>query len=71
MVNADDLFNWWKCQEGLESDGGDWVSLHRDYGRDYVEDGVWHSAPASMSELPLRHMMQAWKKYMTANGKGA
>jgi phenylpropionate dioxygenase-like ring-hydroxylating dioxygenase large terminal subunit len=71
MVNADDLFNWWKCQEGLSSDGGDWVSLHRNAGQDVTKNGVTHSAPESMSELPLRHMMHAWKRYMTSTGKGA
>ncbi len=67
MVNADDLFNWWKCQNGLTSDGGDWISLHRNAGQDLPPDdhGIVHSAPASMSELPLRHMMQVWKDYMT------
>ena len=66
MVNADDLFNWWKCQNGLSSTGGDWVSLHRNAGQDLAPDehGIIHSAPASMSELPLRHMMQKWKEYM-------
>lgn len=68
MVNADDLFNWWKCHEGLESDAGDWVSLHRNAGHDVQDGDVLRSAPASMSEMPLRHMMQAWKRYMTAPG---
>ncbi len=71
MVNADDLFNWWKCQQGLESEASEWVSFHRDAGRDVMEGEIRHSAPASMSEMPLRHMMHAWRDYMTANGKGA
>jgi phenylpropionate dioxygenase-like ring-hydroxylating dioxygenase large terminal subunit len=65
MVNADDLHNFWKCQLGLTSHGGDWVSLHRDAGRDPVDGDVVTSAPKSMSEMPLRHMMQTWKTYMT------
>ncbi len=67
MVNADDLFNWWKCQNGLESAGGDWVSLHRNAGHDLPPDerGIIQSAPQTMSELPLRHMMHIWKDYMT------
>jgi phenylpropionate dioxygenase-like ring-hydroxylating dioxygenase large terminal subunit len=69
MVNADDLFNWWKCQNGLASQGGDWVSFHRNAGQDMTKDGILYSPPQSMSELPLRSMMQAWKGYMTANGK--
>ncbi len=65
MVNADDLHNFWKCHEGLRRDGGDWVSLHRNAGQDRIEDGVQYSAPDTMSEMPLRSMMQAWKHYMT------
>jgi phenylpropionate dioxygenase-like ring-hydroxylating dioxygenase large terminal subunit len=32
MINADDLENWTKGQWGLKSEGGDWVSFHRDHG---------------------------------------
>ena len=70
MVNADDLFNWWKVQHGLKSQGGDWVSFHRNAGFDVVEEGVRKSTPGSMSELPLRHMMQVWKDYMTSDAGG-
>jgi phenylpropionate dioxygenase-like ring-hydroxylating dioxygenase large terminal subunit len=66
MVNADDLHNFWKCQQGLSSDGGDWVSLHRDAGHDLIKGDVVVSPPKSMSEMPLRHMMQTWKDLMTA-----
>ena len=38
MINADDLENWTKGQWGLESNGGDWVSFHRNFGRD-TRDG--------------------------------
>ena len=71
MVNADDLFNWWKCQRGLASNGSDWVSFHRNAGQDPMKDGVLHSPPETMSEMPLRHMMQIWKELMTSNGTGA
>ena len=71
MVNADDLFNWWKCQHGLESNATEWVSFHRNAGQDTEEGGIMYSAPSSMSELPMRSMMQAWRGYMTANGAGA
>src|ERR1051325_10343446 len=65
LVNADDLYNFWKCQQGLGSDGGDWVSMHRDAGHDLQRGDIIASPPTSMSEMPLRHMMQAWKSYMT------
>ena len=72
LVNADDLFNWWKCQHGLESNSGnDWISLHRNAGQDFEKDGIMRSAPKSMSELPLRSMAEAWVGYMTGNGKGS
>ncbi len=71
MVNADDLFNWWKVQHGLESQGGDWVSFHRNAGYDVIDGPLRKSPDGSMSEMPMRHMMHVWRDYMTANGKGA
>ena len=65
MVNADDLFNFRKVQEGLRTQGGDWVSLHRNAGQDPVENGITRSA-TGMSEAPLRNMMKAWAEYMSA-----
>ena len=70
LINADDLFNWWKCQHGLESSAREWVSFHRNAGQDIVDGDKTYSAPDTMSEMPLRHMMHAWKDYMTA-GDGA
>jgi phenylpropionate dioxygenase-like ring-hydroxylating dioxygenase large terminal subunit len=66
LINADDLFNWWKCQRGLESDASDWSSFQRNAGQDIQDNGILRSTPESMSELPLRSMAQAWKRYMTA-----
>ena len=40
MVNADDLWNFRKSHEGLMSDGGDWVSLHRYAGQDEERNGA-------------------------------
>ena len=39
LINADDLENFWKCHQGLSSDGGDWVSFARHHGRDIEKDG--------------------------------
>jgi len=65
MVNADDLWNFRKCHEGLSAQGGtDWVSLHRMAGNDDVgADGVIRSRQGT-SEIPLRNMMNAWADYM-------
>jgi phenylpropionate dioxygenase-like ring-hydroxylating dioxygenase large terminal subunit len=65
MVNADDLENWQKGQWGLSSQGGDWVSFHRDYGRDKT-DGDTLRSTNGCSEMPMRAQFQAWLKYMKA-----
>ena len=45
MINADDMENFWKCQQGLGSKGNDWVSFHRHFGHDLELDGVMVSPP--------------------------
>ena len=68
LINADDLENFWKCHTGLSSDGGDWVSLGRHYGRDIEKNGVVESGPnMGTSEAPMRNQMKAWAKYMGAS----
>lgn len=66
MVNADDLENFWKCQTGLESGGGNWVSFHRHHGRDIGKPGGILESPPDLgtSEAPMRCQMQAWTQYM-------
>ena len=64
MINADDLENWQRGQWGLGSEGGDWVSFHRDYGRDVETEGVLRSTNGC-SELPMRSQFRAWAKYMS------
>jgi phenylpropionate dioxygenase-like ring-hydroxylating dioxygenase large terminal subunit len=65
MVNADDLWNFRKQHEGLSSDGGEWVSLHRYMGQDDEQDGAIRTRLGT-SEAPLRNYYQAWVDYMTA-----
>ena len=65
MVNADDLVNFRKVQDGLQVDAGDWVSFHRNAGQDSVVDGIVTSA-TGMSEAPMRNMFKAWDEYMQA-----
>jgi phenylpropionate dioxygenase-like ring-hydroxylating dioxygenase large terminal subunit len=65
MINADDLENFWKVQQGLSSDGGDWVSFHRHYGRDIEQGGVVRTGEGmGTSEAPMRNQMKAWAQYM-------
>jgi phenylpropionate dioxygenase-like ring-hydroxylating dioxygenase large terminal subunit len=63
MINADDLENWTKAQWGLASDGGDWVSFHRNHGDDRIENGVAYSNHGT-SEVVMRSQFKAWSKYM-------
>ena len=63
MINADDLENWTKGQWGLESKGGEWVSFHRNYGGDTVEQGVTYSNKGT-SEAVMRSQFKAWSEYM-------
>jgi phenylpropionate dioxygenase-like ring-hydroxylating dioxygenase large terminal subunit len=62
-INADDLDNWWRCQQGLNSTGKDWVSFHRNAGQDKRGSDQVVSI-TGMSELPMRHMFEAWTSYM-------
>jgi phenylpropionate dioxygenase-like ring-hydroxylating dioxygenase large terminal subunit len=65
LVNADDLINFWRCQEGLRGEAAsEWVSFHRNAGQDPSADGVTKSVNG-LSEMPMREMFRAWSKYMT------
>jgi phenylpropionate dioxygenase-like ring-hydroxylating dioxygenase large terminal subunit len=67
LVNADDLENFWKCHQGLASDGGDWVTFGRHFGRDIEKPGVVETGPnMGTSEAPMRNQMKAWVEYMQA-----
>ena len=69
LVNADDLENFWKCQQGLASQGGDWVSFGRHFGRDLEKPDVTETGPnMGTSEAPMRNQMKAWARYM-GNGQ--
>ncbi len=67
MVNADDLHNFRICHEGLRTQGGEWVSFHRNAGQDPVHNGIVTSV-TGMSEMPMRNQFTAWKAYMLAGG---
>jgi hypothetical protein len=66
MINADDLENFWKCHQGLRSDGGDWLSFHRHFGRDLERGDVVETGDGmGTSEAPMRNQMKAWVQYMS------
>ena len=64
MVNADDLHNFWRCHKGLETDGSEWVSMHRNAGQDLNQNDLTKSV-TGLSEMPMRHMIQTWADMMT------
>lgn len=65
LINADDLINFWRCQQGLNGgEAGEWVSFHRNAGQDSTMNGTAKSANG-LSEMPMREMFRAWSKYMT------
>ncbi len=61
-VMPDDIEVYARAQEGLQTDGGDWVSLHRDAGRDRTIEGGF--VGNGLSELPMRNQFRAWAQYM-------
>jgi hypothetical protein len=64
VVMPDDIEVYNRCHEGLESRGSEWVSLHRDSGRDRRVPGGWSAN--GTSEMPMRNQFDAWKRYMAA-----
>jgi phenylpropionate dioxygenase-like ring-hydroxylating dioxygenase large terminal subunit len=63
MINADDLENWTRAQNGLMSKANDWVSFHRNMGGDTERDGVLYSNNGT-SEVVMRNQFKAWRNYM-------
>uniref|UniRef100_UPI003F4982BD aromatic ring-hydroxylating dioxygenase subunit alpha n=1 Tax=Cupriavidus yeoncheonensis TaxID=1462994 RepID=UPI003F4982BD len=62
-VMPDDVEVYRRCQEGNQTDGGAWVSLHRYHGTDKIlEDGM--VSTNGTSELPMRNQFLAWRQYM-------
>lgn len=62
-VMPDDVELYRRCQEGNETRGGEWVSLHRYLGTDKaLPDGM--ASTNGTSELPMRNQYAAWKQYM-------
>ena len=62
-VMPDDVEVYRRCQEGNQTAGGDWVSLHRYLGTDQkTEDGM--VSTNGTSELPMRNQFVTWRKFM-------
>ncbi|MDR3097124.1 MAG: aromatic ring-hydroxylating dioxygenase subunit alpha [Paraburkholderia sp.] len=62
-VMPDDVEVYARCQQGNQTRGGEWVSMHRYAGTDRaVEDGF--VSINGTSELPMRNQFAAWKRFM-------
>ncbi len=68
LIRPDDVESYDRVQHGLAADAGDWVSQHRDLGRDEVLDDCRQSS--AISDLSMRNQYRAWLRFMTA-GKAA
>lgn len=65
IVGHDDLEMYERAQEGLMSDGLEWVNLQRLYpvdGEDFSEAAVENGT----TERQMRNQFDAWRKFMTA-----
>ncbi|WP_407147088.1 aromatic ring-hydroxylating dioxygenase subunit alpha [Bradyrhizobium sp. ORS 86] len=63
IVGHDDLEMYERAQEGLHSNGNEWVNLQRLYSPD--EARQTNVAVNGTSEWPMRHQFRAWTKFMT------
>jgi nitrite reductase/ring-hydroxylating ferredoxin subunit len=68
-VMPDDIELYNRVQLGNTiKNGGEWVSLHRNYGTDVdLPDGARSSN--GTSELPMRNQFRAWRTYMLNEGR--
>jgi phenylpropionate dioxygenase-like ring-hydroxylating dioxygenase large terminal subunit len=63
IVGHDDLEMYERAQEGLHSNGIEWVNQQRLYSPDEAEQT--NVAINGTSEWPMRHQFRAWTKFMT------
>jgi hypothetical protein len=63
VVGHDDLEMYERAQEGLHSNGNEWVNLQRLYS---AEEATQANATTNgTSEWPMRNQFRAWSKFMT------
>lgn len=62
-VMPDDVEVYARCQEGNQTHGGKWVSMHRYAGTDRATEDGFVSINGT-SELPMRNQFAAWKRFM-------
>lgn len=64
VVGHDDLHCYRSIQQGLASDGNEWVSLHRNHSA--AEAGGVAGVHNGLSEISMRGQFRAWAAAMTA-----
>ncbi len=62
IVGHDDLEMYERAQEGLMTDGNEWVNLWRNAEEDENFDGEWTGI--GTSERQMRNQFDAWKRFM-------
>jgi hypothetical protein len=63
VVGHDDLEMYERAQEGLHSDGSQWVNVQRLYDPHEVEQAV--AVTNGTTEWQMRNQFRAWAKFMT------
>jgi phenylpropionate dioxygenase-like ring-hydroxylating dioxygenase large terminal subunit len=64
LVLTDDLETYARVQDGLTSQGGDWVDVNRGLGGDHNEANGTLRGQTGTSEIHLRAQMNAWRRWM-------
>jgi benzoate/toluate 1,2-dioxygenase subunit alpha len=70
VVGHDDLYCYRAIQEGLASNGNEWVSLQRNYSEREQGEGLPGTYNGT-SEVPMRGQFRAWVAAMTPDGAGS
>ena len=66
LVLTDDLETYARVQDGLASQGGDWIDVKRGMGGDASEANGTLRGQTGTSEIHLRAQFAAWRRWMTA-----
>jgi len=66
LVLTDDLETYARVQDGLTSQGGDWVDVRRGMGGDANEANGTLRGQTGTSEIHLRSQFAAWRRWMAA-----
>ena len=62
VVGHDDLHCYRSAQEGLAAEGNEWVSLHRNFEAEELQEG--ERTCNGTSEISMRNQFRAWRRFM-------